>query len=92
MNRVDLAQVVGQPIDEGASGKAGQEALAVQSTEDLLGRGLDVLRQAEPASLRDGDCAQLPGPVVDVTEDASLLRSTPVAGSAYGSSGIYGRR
>jgi hypothetical protein len=43
--------------------------------EDVHRRGLDVLRQAEPASLGDGDGSELPGPVVDVTEDAVMDRA-----------------
>lgn len=70
MDGVDLTAVVGQSLDERIPGKATQEALAVQGPEDIRRRGLDVLRQAEPGSLRDGDGPELPGPVVDVREDA----------------------
>ena len=45
---VDLAEVVGQPLGERTPGQAAQEALTVQSAEDLCCGGLDVLRQAEP--------------------------------------------
>jgi hypothetical protein len=55
MDGVDLTEVVGQPLDERIPGKATQEALAVQGPEDIRRRGLDVLRQAEPAPLRDSD-------------------------------------
>ena len=72
---VDLAEVVGQPLGECVAVKAAQEVLAVQCPEGLRRRGLDVLRQAEPAPLRDGDGSQLPCPVVDVTEDPAVDRT-----------------
>jgi hypothetical protein len=72
---VDLAEVVGQPLGEHAAGQAAQEAFAVQRPEDLRRRGLDVLREAEPAALGDGEGSQLPGPVVDVSEDPAVDRA-----------------
>jgi hypothetical protein len=69
---VDLTEVVGQPFGEHVSGKSAQEALAMHRSEDLRRQGLDVLRQAKPGSLRNGDGPQLPDPVVDVTEDPAI--------------------
>jgi hypothetical protein len=47
----------------------------VQCSEGLRRGGLDVLRQAEPGSLRDGDGTESPGPVVDVAEDPAMDRA-----------------
>ena len=72
---VDLAEVVGQPLGKRIPGQASQEVLAVQRPEDLRRSGLDVLRQAEPGSLGDGDGPQLTGLVVDVAEDPLVDRA-----------------
>jgi hypothetical protein len=72
---VDLAEVAGQPLGERTPGQAAQEALPVQSTEDLCCGGLDVLRQAEPGPRCNGSSPELSGPVVDVTEDALAGRA-----------------
>jgi hypothetical protein len=75
VDRVDLTEVVRQPFREHVPGKAAQQALAMQRMEELRRRGLDVLRQAEPGSFRDGDGPELSGPTVDVTENPVMDRA-----------------
>ena len=50
MDRVDLAEVVGQPCDERFPVQVTKAILAAQRAEDLRRRRLDVLGQAEQAT------------------------------------------
>ena len=75
MDGVHFAEVIRQSLGERVAGKAAHEVLVVQCPEDVCRRGLDVLRQAEPGSLRDGDGAELPGPALDVAEDPAVDRA-----------------
>jgi hypothetical protein len=72
MNGVDLAEVMGQTVDERVTFQATQAVLVTQLPEDLARRRLDVLGQAEHAPLSDGDSPDLPGPVVKVAEDPAV--------------------
>jgi hypothetical protein len=72
VDRVDLAKVVGQPIEELLACQVPEEVLFAELAEDLGCGGLDVPGAAEQASLGDGDRADLPGPFVDVAEDPAV--------------------
>jgi hypothetical protein len=72
VNGVDLAQVVGHPVDEGVTYEAPQEILLTQLPEDPSRGRLDEPGQAEHAALGDGHCPDLASPVVDVAEDPAV--------------------
>jgi len=60
---------VGQPPDERVAAQAAQAIFIMQLAEDN-GRGrIDVLRQAEHSALGDGHRPDLPGSLIDVTEN-----------------------
>jgi len=69
MQGVDFAQVMGQSPDKRVAAQPAQAVLIMQFTDDD-GRGrIDVLRQAEHSALGDGHRPDLPGPLIDVTEN-----------------------
>jgi hypothetical protein len=75
MDRVDLAQVVGQLCDERFPVQVTKAILAAQRAEDLRRRRLYVPGQAEQAPFGDGDRPDLPRPIVDVPEDPPVDRA-----------------
>jgi hypothetical protein len=69
MQCVDLAKVIGQPPDERVMVQAAQAVFIVQRAENNGRGGIYVLRQAEHGALGYCHRPDLPGPLVNVTEN-----------------------
>lgn len=72
MQRVDIAEVVGEPVDEGLAIEPAESILVGELAEDLRPVRLDVLGQTEEVGLRQNHRPQLAGPLVEPGEEVAV--------------------